>query len=507
MKKFIRAMSLSIALCLLFALLPVLPVSAASSATLTVSSTQLSPGDTVTVTVGYSSSEPLRGADITVKYPSDIFDYVGHSFADRNNMSGSSAPTSDCLQFLSWYDTPGSSGQTSLTLGTITLEVKDSPAASGEIVVTRAEGSSGTTGKLVFLGTTSVTVSTQSPQEEDPPEEQPTPSEQPSEPEKESSNLLKSLTVSNATLSPAFNPDQPADSYSCSVPYEVESLDIKAVPVDSDASISIQNNKLKASGVTNVTVTVTPAAGSGLEKRHYTIAATRAAPPDAPALDSLEIPDVQLSPDFSPDVMDYHCQVPYETTALDINAICSDPDAVVELSDLSLASEGVTDITVTVSKDGYNPRVYTISVTRKDPHSSRLKSLSIVEAQLFPSFEEQSEPGAIFTCTVPYETESLHITAVPEDSAATIQIENNILIPGSTSRITITVSCEDQEDSLYYIDATRLAQSAEEEQEEDSNSSPAGTTQLIVAIAVVVIGAGIGIAVFVLYLKRNNRKS
>nr|WP_317412879.1 cadherin-like beta sandwich domain-containing protein [uncultured Solibaculum sp.] len=505
MKKSIRAIGWSVVLCLLFALTPVLPASATSSATLSVSSTQLSPGDTVTVTVGYTSSEPLRGADITVKYPSDIFEYSSHSFSDSDNISGSKAPKNDTLQFVSWYHTPGSSGQKSQTLGTITLKVKDSPAASGEIAITKAEGSSGTTSKLVFLSTTSVTVSTQ--KEEAPPEEQPSQPEQPPQPEEEFSNLLSSLTVSNAALSPAFDPDHPASSYSCSVPYEVESLDIKAVPVDQRASVSIQNNKLKASGVTNVTVTVVPAPGSGLEKRHYTIAATRAAPPDAPALDTLEIPGIQLSPDFSPDVMDYHCQVSYETTALDINAVCSDPDAIVELSDLSLASEGVTDITVTVSKEGYHPRVYTISVTKRDAHSSRLKTLSIVEADLSPSFEEQNEPGSIFACTAPYETESLHITAVPEDSAATIQIENNILIPGSTSRITITVSCEDQEDSVYYIDATRLAQSSDEKEEEDSSaSSSAGTMQLIGAVAVILAGAAIGIVLFLFYLRRNSFK-
>ena len=505
MKKSIQAISLSVVFCLLLALIPVLPASAASSATLWVSSTQLSPGDTVTVTVGYTSSEPLRGTDITVKYPPEIFTYVDHTFADPDNISGSRVPQSDSLRFLSWYDTPGSSGETSRTLGTITLKVKDSPAASGEIAITRAEGSSGTTSRLVFLNTTSVTVSTG--KDEAPPEEPSSQPEESSQPEQEFSNLLSSLAVSNATLSPAFDPDHPADSYSCSVPYEVGSLDIKAVPADPRASVSIQNNKLQAGDVTNVTVTVVPASGSGLERRHYTIMATRAAPPEAPALDTLEIPDVQLSPDFSPDVMDYQCQVPYETTALDVNAVCSDPDAVVELSDLSLASEGPTDIIVTVSKEGYTPRVYTISVTHRDPHSSRLKNLSITEAELSPSFEQQSEPGSIFTCTVPYETESLHITAVPEDSAATIQIENNTLIPGSTSRITVTVSCQDQEDSVYYIDATRLAQSTEDEEKEPSpDSSSAGTTQFLGAVAVIVVGVVMGIVLFLFYLKRNSLK-
>ena len=68
-------------------------------------------------------------------------------------------------------------------------------------------------------------------------------------------NALANLTVSNATISPAFNAG--TTSYTAEVPFSVSKLDVTATAADSKAKVSISSPNLTPDGTTNVTVTVT----------------------------------------------------------------------------------------------------------------------------------------------------------------------------------------------------------------------------------------------------------
>ena len=86
---------------------------------------------------------------------------------------------------------------------------------------------------------------------------------------------LKSLIVSNATILPVFAPG--TFTYTATVNYSVEQLNLQAVAADANATVQINNPKLTVGGVTNVTVTVT--AQDGVSKKVYTIKVTRPKPP------------------------------------------------------------------------------------------------------------------------------------------------------------------------------------------------------------------------------------
>lgn len=87
-----------------------------------------------------------------------------------------------------------------------------------------------------------------------------------------SDNTLKSLTVGNATLSPAFRAD--ITSYAVDVPFDVARLDVQAEANDSNATVRIDNPDLAPGDTTQITVTVT--AGDGTQ-RVYTVTVQRAA--------------------------------------------------------------------------------------------------------------------------------------------------------------------------------------------------------------------------------------
>ena len=69
-------------------------------------------------------------------------------------------------------------------------------------------------------------------------------------------------------------------------------------------------------------------------------------------------------------------------------------------------------------------------------------------------FDPNSESDT-YSCTVPYEIASLTITAVAQDSEATIRIYNNALVPGETTDVIVEVSRDGVESRKYIICATR----------------------------------------------------
>ena len=114
-------------------------------------------------------------------------------------------------------------------------------------------------------------------------------------------NALKSLTVSNATISPAFSAG--TTSYTAEVPFEVSKLDVKATANDSKAKVSVNSPNLTPGGTTKVTITVTAENG---DKKTYTVIVKRAAAhdgsveelPDEPSTD--EPDDTQSDTDATP---------------------------------------------------------------------------------------------------------------------------------------------------------------------------------------------------------------
>ncbi|MBQ7288524.1 MAG: cadherin-like beta sandwich domain-containing protein [Clostridia bacterium] len=95
-------------------------------------------------------------------------------------------------------------------------------------------------------------------------------------------STLQTLSVSNATLSPAFNAG--VYSYTTTVPYTVDKLDLSCTVSDSKATVAVNNPTLTVGGTTNIKITVT--AEDGVTQQVYTIAVTREKPPYPNAITS-----------------------------------------------------------------------------------------------------------------------------------------------------------------------------------------------------------------------------
>jgi hypothetical protein len=182
-------------------------------------------------------------------------------------------------------------------------------------------------------------------------------------------NLLASLKVNNATITPAFSPE--TLNYTAEVPFEVSKLNVTATAADSKAKVSINSPTLTPNATTNVTITVTAENGS---KRTYTIKVKRAQDPNyVPSsnndLSSITIEGFVLSPAFKSDITRYIVWLPYETESVKVGAKAADSRANIEISGGENLVAGKDNIiTITCIAENGERKEYTVIAKRAAPH-------------------------------------------------------------------------------------------------------------------------------------------
>ena len=184
-------------------------------------------------------------------------------------------------------------------------------------------------------------------------------------------NDLKSLTVGNATISPAFSAG--TTSYTASVPYEVFKLNVTATAADAKAKVSVDSPTLTVNGTTKVTVTVTAENGA---TKTYTISVKRAQDPNyVPSgennLSDMKIDGFMLSPGFSADKDEYVVWLPYEVDSINVSGSTKDGKASVEVvgGDNLVAGEDNVVKVICTAENG-EKKEYTIIVKRAAEHGT-----------------------------------------------------------------------------------------------------------------------------------------
>ena len=197
-----------------------------------------------------------------------------------------------------------------------------------------------------------------------------------------SESTLKELTVSGCTLSPAFSPD--VITYSLTAPYNIDRLDIKAVPTDPAATVVISDTALSADEAVAVTVTVTAQNGS---RSVYTINAEKSRDPNYVASDncylkSLSVEGLSLSPLFSRDIYRYVAYAPADLSQVKIDAVAEHPGATVKTlgsADTYPGRENVYSVVVT-AEDGKTTGIYYVTVVMDQNYDFYLKKSFIMSA-------------------------------------------------------------------------------------------------------------------------------
>lgn len=228
-------------------------------------------------------------------------------------------------------------------------------------------------------------------------------------------------------------------------------------------------------------------------------------------LSDLSLADGLLSPEFSPYQQTYTATVPSYIAQAQITAIANNPDAVVQIVSPELAYGMTTEVTVTVTAEDGSIRVYTIAVTREDdPNRTpsgncNLQLLEVTEYKLSPRF---SPDNTEYVLWLPYETDRVDVTAIPEDIRTTVSIVGNLdLKPGQDNPIYIICTAEDGTQKTYTVIAKR-AEPYAPQTAETAATVPAGDgavytapeniptwVYIVVAVAAVTGCAAVGILI------------
>ncbi len=328
-------------------------------------------GDTITLNFNLSGSG-IYGASGTLSYDSSKVTLTGTSQKIDSpwvvEFSGNN--------FVAYDNNLSSPINSSKTLFSATFKVKDVAVGTNIKISCNVAASDGSAD--INIGTVNYSVNTAAPLS--------------------TNNKLASLTVSNATISPAFNAD--TTSYTAEVPFEVSKLDVKATAADSKAKVSINSPNLTPNGTTNVTVTVTAENGS---TKTYTIAVKRAQDPNYVASGNNDLSDITvegflLSPVFDPAVTEYVVWVPYETESIAIAGTAADGKASVrtEGGDKLLAGQD-NEVKVICTAENGTEKVYTVTVKRGPAHDGTVEEPPATEPEpdvMEPPTAEPTEPPA-----------------------------------------------------------------------------------------------------------------
>ena len=271
-------------------------------------------------------------------------------------------------------------------------------------------------------------------------------------------NTLKSLSVSGYKFTEDFNPSK-TDYITVNIPYITGTITINAVKNHDTATVEGTGTKtLSAAGGEVFEIKVTAQNG---DVRIYRIKVVKSAPSNDNTLKSLTVNTGTLSPAFSSSVLNYNVNVPYTTTSITLTAVKNHAAATVSGDGAKTLAVGKNTFTITVTAQNNEKKTYTVIVTRQQSSDNTLKSLTINNGKLTPSFNKNTTEYIVL---VPYTVSSVKINYTLNDSAASATpaggVINKQLLVG-VNEITITVKAQNGNVKVYKITVSREAPSTD----------------------------------------------
>ena len=285
--------------------------------------------------------------------------------------------------------------------------------------------------------------------------------------DKSNDNTLKSLDVSGYTLTPGFDPN--TLTYSITVANTVTGLNVNALANNDKASVSISGNTNFQVGMNTIYIKVTAENG---EIKTYTVnvkrtgdnnQTTQAAKSGNNYLTNILISNGELTPQFNKDTQSYSITVAKDVNELDIKTFTEDPKATVEILDNKDLKIGSNTVSIKVTSEDGQVRIYTINVNKIDKEANNdIDKLIIGGTTITPDFDKDT---TYYDATVPGKTKQISINAIPVNPNAKVeyyvngqlQSDGNIKLEEGYNLITIKVTDENGLSKLYYINAYRKA--------------------------------------------------
>ena len=215
-------------------------------------------------------------------------------------------------------------------------------------------------------------------------------------------------------------------------------------------------------------------------------------------LKSLTIEGQELLPAFSKDITTYTIQVGSDVTELNVKTEAEDSKATVSIEGNKDLKEGANTVTVSVNAEDNTIKIYEITVTKAEKIALGLKSLNIKDTGIEKEFKTDLYNYEIDIKDVT----KLEIEAVANDEKATVEILGNEDLQDGENTITIIVSSENGEEKVtYQIKANKeLVQKTEEitQKVEQTKGQISSKVYLYIALGAVLLIALVIVIVYVI---------
>ena len=262
--------------------------------------------------------------------------------------------------------------------------------------------------------------------------------------EKNANAKLKSLSVSSQKIVPDFNPD--TTTYSLTVDNTVTNIQINAEAAETTSTVTGAGQKQLSTGLNIFAIEVTAESGA---KNVYTIVISKAASSNN-SLASL-LADQPFLPSFDKATLNYTTTVANNIDKINVQAVAEDPNATVTGNGDHALSVGNNQVEITVTAEDNTFRIYTISVYREASDNNYLSDLK-VNGTTVTGF---SRAVTNYSMTVDNNITQANVSAVVEDSTASVQGAGITYLSTSSNIINIVVTAQNGDVRTYTIDITR----------------------------------------------------
>ncbi|MFJ5714065.1 beta strand repeat-containing protein [Neobacillus sp. NPDC093127] len=297
---------------------------------------------------------------------------------------------------------------------------------------------------------------------------------------KSSNANLSNLTISNGTLSPAFNSG--TTSYSVSVNYDVKDMAITPTVAGDFATVTVNGRGVESESVSSPinldtgdnTITIVVTAQDGTTKT-YTVVVKRAKSSNAD-LSNLTISNGTLSPAFNSGTASYTVSVPNDVKDMAFTPTAAGDFATVKVNGISVLSgtastpinlgTGDNTITIVVTAQDGTTKTYTVVVKRAKSSNADLSKLTISNGTLSPAFNSGTTS---YTVNVPNDVKNMAFTPTVAGDFATVTVNGRGVESGSASSpinldtgdntITIVITAQDGTTKTYTVVVKRAKSS------------------------------------------------
>lgn len=256
---------------------------------------------------------------------------------------------------------------------------------------------------------------------------------------------LNALSLSAGGLTPAFQPA--TTDYTAKTGFSTPTTTVTATLSDTSSALTVNGQAADSgqatapiqlnTGSTKIAIAVRSQNG---QTKSYTVDVVRAGTSD---LSQLNVQGHSVSPGFDPsNTGTYNAAVPFGEGSANIVATAADGSATITINGQSATSgqkfpvslsTGVNSYSIVVTGPSVAPKTYSLNITRAPASTNaKLSGLSVDEGQLQPGFSSNTFG---YVVTVGSGTGSVHVTATTDDSASSLNINNQ----GASSGQQVTV--------------------------------------------------------------------